>query len=332
MRIERFDAATDTEHVRSCFDIVAAAQRLDDPDTPVRSLTSFGNRWTSGFGGNPRQSWLGVDDAGQPVGCYLLTLPDRENPTIGWCTLAVSIARRRSGAGRALLGHCIGQARLAGRVRLASEAPDGSPGAAFAAALGATSGIAEVNRRLDLDPGQPGRLARIRAAASQHAIGYSLVSWIGASSADTLADQASLSAAMADAPRDAGVEPEPWDAERITSLEEVCLGSGQQFYSVAARHDKTGRLVAITQVFTDPGTPDWGFQMITAVLPEHRGHRLGLLVKAEMLALLTAHEPALRHIITGNAESNRHMIAINEQLGFTPGVAYRSWDLDLTVS
>lgn len=332
MRIERFDAATDTERLRSCFEIVAAAQRLDDPDVPVRSLTSFGNRWTSGFGGNPRQSWLGVDDAGQPVGCYLLTLPDRENLTMGWCTLSVAPARRRSGAGRALLEHCGDQARLAGRVRLASEARDDSPGTAFAAAVGATAGIAEVIRRLDLDPALPGRLARIRAAASKHAAGYSLVSWIGASSADTLADQARLSGAMADAPMDEGVEPEAWDPERIRNLEEICLGTGQQFYSVAARHDKTGRLVAITQIFTDPGTPDWGFQMVTAVLPEHRGHRLGLLVKAEMLGLLTANEPAIRHIVTGNADSNRHMIAINEQLGFTPSAVYRNWEIDLTAS
>jgi GNAT superfamily N-acetyltransferase len=332
MRIEQFDAATDAERLHGCYDIVAAAQQYDDPGQPVRSLTSFTNRWTSGFGGHPRQSWLAADEAGQPVGCYLLTLPELENATIGWCGLTVAPARRRSGIGRALLAHCMGQARLAGRQRLASEARDGSCGAAFAAAAGATSGIVEAIRRLDIDSGLPGRLASLRAAADQRAAGYSLVSWIGASPADTLADQALLSAAMADAPRDDGVEPEAWDAGRIRNLEQVCLGSGQRFYSAAARHDKAGRVVAITQVFTDPGTPDWAFQMITAVLPEHRGHRLGLLVKAEMLALLMAREPAVRHVVTGNADSNQHMIAINEQLGFTVSAVYRNWELDLTAS
>jgi GNAT superfamily N-acetyltransferase len=67
--------------------------------------------------------------------------------------LAVAPARRRSGAGRALLAHCASLARLAGRVQLAGEAKDGSPGAAFAVAAGATSGIAEVTRRLDINPG-----------------------------------------------------------------------------------------------------------------------------------------------------------------------------------
>jgi GNAT superfamily N-acetyltransferase len=329
MRIEQFDARFDADQLRGCFEIVAAGQRLDDPGLPVRSLTSFRDRWTSGFSGQPRQSWLGVDAAGEPVGCYLLTLPELENTTVGWCTLAVAPARRRSGAGRALLAHCASQAGLAGRLRLASEARDGSPGSDFAAAAGAVSGLAEGTRRLDFDGGLPGRLAGLRGAAGKHASGYSVVSWIGASAADTLDDQALLSAAMADAPRDPGVEPEAWDAERILELERICLGSGQQFYSVAARHDATGRLVAITQVYVEPDTPGWGFQMTTAVLPAHRGHRLGLLVKAEMLGLLAGHEPRVRHILTGNAESNQHMIAINEQLGFTVAAVYRSWDLDL---
>jgi GNAT superfamily N-acetyltransferase len=332
MRIDRFDASTDANQVRDCFEIVAASQRLDDPAIPVRSLTTFRNRWTSGFSGHPRQSWVGVDAAGEPVGCYLLTLPELENATVGWCTLAVAPARRRRGAGRRLLAHCVSQTRLAGRVRLTSEAKDGSPGSEFAAAAGAISGLAEVIRRLDIDAGLAGRTAGHRVAAARHASGYSVVSWIGASPADTLDDQALLSAAMADAPRDPGVESEAWDAARILDLEQICLGSGQQFYSVAARCDATGRLVGITQIFVDPDTPAWGFQMTTAVLPPHRGHRLGLLVKAEMLELLAVHEPAVRHILTGNAESNRHMIAINEQLGFRATSVYRSWDLDLAAT
>jgi hypothetical protein len=53
-------------------------------------------------------------------------------------------------------------------------------------------------------------------------------------------------------------------------------------------------------------------------------------VKVEMLDLLAAHEPAVRHILTGNADSNQHMIAINEQLGFEAGPVYRDWQLDLS--
>ncbi len=49
---------------------------------------------------------------------------------------------------------------------------------------------------------------------------------------------------------------------------------------------------------------------------EHRGHRLGLLTKTAMLDWLAEAEPALERIVTGNAASNKHMIAINEELGY----------------
>ena len=331
IHIEQFDAVTDAERLRACYDIVAASSRADAPGLPVRALPFYRNRWSTGFGGFRRRTWFAFDDAGRAVGYYLLVLPDRDNPTLAWCELAVAPARRRAGAGRALLEHCAGQARLDGRVRLVGEASEGSPGGAFAAAVGATGGITEVLRRLDIDAEVPARVSTLRSAARAFADGYSLVSWIGASSAATLEDQALLSAAMADAPRDEGVEPQVWDAERITEMERICLSTGQQFYTVAARHDASGRLVAITQVSVHSGTPEWGFQMITAVLPAHRGHRLGLLVKTEMLDLLAVHEPRVRHILTGNAASNDHMVAINEQLGFTIVNAFRSWELGLAL-
>jgi hypothetical protein len=49
---------------------------------------------------------------------------------------------------------------------------------------------------------------------------------------------------------------------------------------------------------------------------QHRGHRLGLYLKTAMLLWLREEQPQLELIDTGNAESNDHMIAINEQLGY----------------
>ena len=69
-------------------------------------------------------------------------------------------------------------------------------------------------------------------------------------------------------------------------------------------------------VIIDPGQPQWGFQQLTAVVRTHRGHRLGLLVKTAMLELLATAEPQIEWIATGNAATNEHMIAVNEQLGY----------------
>lgn len=128
---------------------------------------------------------------------------------------------------------------------------------------------------------------------------------------------------------DEGVEPEVWDDDRIRQFEGAAMRAGQQFYAVAARHDATGDLAALTQLRTDPDNPGWGFQAITAVLREHRGHRLGLLLKIAMLDLLAEQGAGVERIITGNAGGNEHMIAINEQLGFEIATVHRSWTLEL---
>jgi GNAT superfamily N-acetyltransferase len=330
VQIDQVDPGTDSRGLDRIYQIAAECSRLDDPGGPVQSPASFA-AWAAGFG-DLRRFWLDTDDAGQPAGCYVLTLPTRENLTMATCLLAVVPGRRRTGIGTALLNHCAGQARQAGRLRLAAEALDGSPGAAFAAAVGARAGLAFVSRQLAIEPSLGARLADLRAAAWQHAAGYTLGSWLGATPEANMADSARLSAAMADAPTDAGVDPQVWDADRIRGFEQMLLQSGRQLYSVAARHDQTGRLVAITQMTTDLANPGWAQQGITAVLREHRGHRLGLLVKVEMLEILIKRAPDVRWIVARNAGANEHMIAINEQLGYQVSSVRQDWELDLAAT
>ena len=170
---------------------------------------------------------------------------------------------------------------------------------------------------LTVDSAFPARLSDLRAMAEKHSAGYSLVSWRAPAPAEYLDQLGLIHSAMADAPRDAGVEPHVWDAARIRHLEQTMAEHQLTCYAIAARHDATGELVALTEMLIEAETPDWAFQQITAVLAAHRGHRLGLLVKVAMLEQLLSREPAVRYIQTGNAGANAHMIAINEQLGFT---------------
>jgi GNAT superfamily N-acetyltransferase/RimJ/RimL family protein N-acetyltransferase len=329
MIIERFDPNADPSKVRACFDMIRAGWPIDRPGEPSWAYDSFVGKWARGFDAAPLQAWLAADDSGLPVGCYLLRLPDRENLTIATCVLAVDPARRRAGIGTAIVAHCGEQAQRAGRSRLISYAREGTAGAAFAAALGAKPGIEEVARVLEIDAALADRMRRLRAIAEPHAAGYSLVSWSGPTPDEYVNDVVRVYAAEADAPRDEGVEPDAWDVERLRHAEQTMLEHRITNYTVAARHDATGRIAALTELITEAETPDWGFQQLTAVLAEHRGHRLGLLVKIAMMDLVTARDPNVRHVQTGNAGANEYMIAINEQLGFTVLAIHRGWELDL---
>jgi GNAT superfamily N-acetyltransferase len=332
MHIDRFDPRSDTGKLRACFDITEAGWPVDHPNSPPWPFTSFAGKWADGFEDSPQQSWLGCDEHGEPVACYLLRLPDKENLSLADCVLAVAPAARRAGAGTELLAHCATQARQAGRSRLTGNVRDGSAGSAFAAAVGAKPGIAEMIRILTIDGAVTGRLPGLRAEAQEHAAGYSLLSWRGATPDEHLAQVVRLNNAMSDAPRDAGVEATDWDPGRIRASERSGAEHGLRYATVAALGNEDGEFAAITQVCTDDGSPGWAFQQLTVVLPEHRGHRLGLLVKVAMLELLAREAPGVRRILTGNAGSNEHMIAINERLGFAVSDVYRSWELDLTAS
>jgi hypothetical protein len=70
-------------------------------------------------------------------------------------------------------------------------------------------------------------------------------------------------------------------------------------------------------IATEVEQPWLGWQLDTSVARQHRGHRLGVLLKTEMLRWLRVTEPHLRSIITWNAAANSHMVGINEQLGYT---------------
>lgn len=64
----------------------------------------------------------------------------------------------------------------------------------------------------------------------------------------------------------------------------------------------------------------------------HRGHRLGLLTKVAMAELLASREPQLAFIETWNGETNSHMVAINETIGFRRTGRVTAWLLPTTRS
>jgi GNAT superfamily N-acetyltransferase len=318
MKIEQVGLGpADTGKIRACFEVSLAAERVDEPAGPWFTERPFTGWLTVGWDGNPREAWLATDQ-GSAVGWYRLELPVRENADQAYLNIVVHPAGRRRGLGRALLQHAAGRAAATGRTVLNGAARDGSPGEAFARVAGAKPGLVEVQRVLDIGRLEQGKLAGLRGPAERAAAGYSLVSWVGPVPEEYIEQTAAVYNGMADAPRDAEITHEAWDAQRVR---ERVNGLRPQYamhdYAVAARHEDTGELAGLTEVSVDPADPGWGFQVFTVVRREHRGHRLGLLLKIAMMELLATTEPQLERIVTWNGQTNEHMIAVNEAMGYT---------------
>jgi len=70
-------------------------------------------------------------------------------------------------------------------------------------------------------------------------------------------------------------------------------------------------------------------QADTAVARHHRGHRLGLLLKIDMLRWMAEAEPQLTIIETWNNVDNRFMIDVNEALGYRLSRIFNMYELRL---
>jgi hypothetical protein len=187
----------------------------------------------------------------------------------------------------------------------------------FAAKHGYEKKHQAINRRQYLADVDRAELDKQYDEALAAATGYVLERRMLPTPDEELDEIAEMASAINDAPTDdLDIEDEVFNAERMKAYEEACLFRRERAYRVVARHRPTGKLAGQTVVVVESERPTLGHQHDTSVVRAHRGHRLGLLLKAEMLRWLADAEPRLEQIDTFNAESNDHMIGVNEVLGY----------------
>lgn len=269
---------------------------------------------------------------GQPVGYCAATLHHVDNRDVLGCELVVHPDHRGRGYGTALLAHLVELARKSGCTRLLTEMPMDGPGAPWARSRGTRPVSELMHRRLDLNTVDSDAHDALLAQARSHASDYTLLQWTSPLPNDHLAGCAVLEGKMSTDPPmdDLRWEPEVYDAERMRRRNDMIVARGLHQYTSAARHDATGELVGMATLTRLATLPEHVDQWETIVLEEHRGHRLGLLLKIENLRFAQRAEAQLRFVHTVNADSNEAMLRVNLALGFQPVRAWAEWELALT--
>jgi GNAT superfamily N-acetyltransferase len=307
--------------------VVAASTAHDMPGVPAPSLGQIHAQLTQPALASRRLGWLAIAADGATVavaGLRLFTSPGQQH--LAELELHVHPAHRRLGTGSLLLSAVVAACRTEGRRSLVATAPADSPGEAFSERHGFRRALTLNHLILRLDELDAAELLLIADAEHPR---YRLTGWTG-TVPDELADAfAAAKNAMNDMPvGDLDYGSVAWDAERVRAMGKVVADRGDTLLTIAAVHDD-GTLAGYTEILIPRGAPPRVQQYDTAVVPAHRGHGLGLWVKAAMARRLRAEHPGVVEIETDNADDNVHMLAVNHRLGFRPYRRTREFQLDV---
>ena len=306
----------DTGVVHAVVDLLNAAQKVDAPFNHPYTVEEYVGYARHGWDGEVPETYAAWA-ADELVALVEVHTSEWDNTHLAWAGTHVHPDHRRRGYGAQIVEFTKQRSVELGRTSLGADAWDTTAGPAFLERHGLTRRSSAIKRRQTLARVDRVATAEMYDEAAAAAADYELARFGGRTPADLLDEVAAMSAAINDAPTDdLDIEDEVYAPERIAAYEAAQEARGLRLHRVVARHRGTGELAGHTVVAVEAARPWIGDQHDTSVVRTHRGHRLGLLLKLEMMRLLAEREPDLATVDTWNAESNDFMIAVNERLGY----------------
>jgi GNAT superfamily N-acetyltransferase len=322
----------DMTQVTAAASIEEAARQVDDPEAFPAIPEMLAGQMRYGWDLEPPEHYLYVpENASDHLGVLAVELPTRDNLHLVWASIWVHPDHRRHGHGSVIMNEALRIAREAGRSTIwVGTAEDDHGARRFVEQFGFKYASHDARRRqvlAEIDQSEIERLSEIAEAAASD---YCLERMRPPIPDKVLSELVEVTAAINDAPMgELTYEDEKFDLQRLRDLETAARGRGDRVYRVIARHRDTGEVGGHTVVLTHPLQPEVGGQGDTAVARHHRGHRLGLLLKIDMLRWLAEVEPQLKIIETWNNVDNSFMINVNEALGYRLSRIFNTYELKL---
>jgi GNAT superfamily N-acetyltransferase len=309
----------DLDLIDSAVEILNQAKRQDDPEREDAIPELLSGQLRYGWDLEPGEMFLYTPEGSHsPLGVLEVDLPLRDNRHLVWAGITVHPDHRRLGHGTAIMEQVFRRAEEAGRTTIwLGTAEDDRGARTFLEQSGFSYASHDARRRQVLAEVDQEELDRLSAVAAAAASDYVLEKGVAPTPDDVLEELVEVTAAINDAPMgDLTYEDEIFDLQRLKDFEWAGLGRGDTMYRVWARHRDSGEVGGHTVVTTHPLLPTLAGQADTAVSRKHRGHRLGLLLKIEMMRWLAEAEPQLEEIRTFNNVDNDFMINVNEVIGY----------------
>jgi GNAT superfamily N-acetyltransferase len=181
--------------------------------------------------------------------------------------------------------------------------------------------------RLELPADRAVLRRRFTRASADAGVEYRVHYWSGRTPPEHLLQVADLRGRLAtDAPQ-GGLEPDtsPWTVERVRAEDDNLEASPRTRLTALVEYQPTGEAAGYTELDVPAETARAITQGDTIVLQEHRGHRLGMLLKTANLLRLEEVSPGHPSVLSFTAEENRHMLQLNDSLGFVPWGYEGAW-------
>lgn len=318
MRCERIDPADLDLSTAEEMAVVATAEwAIETPTAIPPSAEGILLQARHGYDEHPMDGlWLMRAEDGGLLGYGSVDVTHWDNPHLAFVFCNVAPAARGKGVGTRLLEEQLSLAGELGRSTLLTFTPMDGHAARFLAANHFEVGQHEAQRRLEPRSLDYSRIEELVAQAAAAASEYELVRLDGPASEQMLPELTAVFEAINDAPNDdLAREPDRFPPERLRRYDQAMTARRQHVYRLLARHRRTGEWAGHTILCVDETRPGYGVQEDTSVVRAHRGHRLGMWLKATMLLWMREEQPALTTIDTWNATTNTHMIAVNDALG-----------------